>query len=101
MAYRVPMRLLLLALLAATLLAQSNPRYIPFSPSDTKGALYAPDSGPAPSIGVVVIHRTANFMETLACTELSQRGFLGIQIPLVRKLFGHFVFELRPHGSGV
>ena len=70
------MRLILFLLTAAALLAQSNPRYIPFSPSATKGALYAPDSGPAPSIGVVVIHRTANFMETLACTELSQRGFL-------------------------
>lgn len=78
MAYLVPMRLILFLLTAATILAQSNPRYIPFSPSDTKGALYAPDSGPAPSIGVVVIHRTANFMETLACTELSQRGFLAL-----------------------
>lgn len=70
------MRLLLLLLTAATLFAQSNPRYIPFSPSATKGALYAPDSGPSPTIGVLVIHRTANFMETLACTELSQRGLL-------------------------
>ena len=70
------MRLVLFALAACTLLAQSDPRYIPFSPSDTKGALYAPDSGPAPTIGVLVIHRTANFMETLACTELSKRGLL-------------------------
>lgn len=68
--------LLLLALAAGSLLAQSDPRYIPFSPSDTKGALYAPDSGPAPTVGVLVIHRTANFMETLACTELAKRGFL-------------------------
>lgn len=70
------MRLILFLLTAAALFAQSNPRYIPFSPSATKGALYAPDSGPAPSIGVLVIHRTGNFMETLACSELSQRGFL-------------------------
>ncbi len=69
-------RLVLLALAACTLFAQSNPRYIRFSPSATKGALYAPDSGPAPKTGVLVIHRTANFMETLAYTELSQRGFL-------------------------
>jgi len=69
-------RLALLSLAGCSLLAQSNPRYIPFSPSDTKGALYEPDSGPAPTIGVLVIHRTANFMETLACTELSKRGFL-------------------------
>jgi hypothetical protein len=67
---------ILLALVSTTLWAQSDPRYIRFSPTDTKGALYAPDSGPAASIGVLVIHRTANFMETLACTELSQRGFL-------------------------
>lgn len=70
------MRLLLLLLAASTLFGQSEPRYIRFTPSATKGALYAPDSGPAPTIGVLVIHRTANFMETLACTELSQRGFL-------------------------
>jgi hypothetical protein len=71
------MRLLFcLALAATTLFAQSDPRYIRFSPSATKGALYAPDSGPAPSIGVLAIHRTGNFMEALACTELSQRGFL-------------------------
>jgi pimeloyl-ACP methyl ester carboxylesterase len=69
-------RPVLFALAACTLLAQSDPRYVRFSPSDTKGALYAPDSGPAPTIGVLVIHRTANFMETLACTELSKRGFL-------------------------
>lgn len=68
--------LLLIAVAAITLFAQSDPRYIRFSPTDTKGALYASDSGPAPTVGVLVIHRTANFMETLACTELSQRGFL-------------------------
>lgn len=66
----------IVVLAAVNLFAQSDPRYIRFAPTDTKGALYAPDSGPAPTIGVLVIHRTANFMETLACTELSQRGFL-------------------------
>ena len=69
-------RFTLLAVLVSVLSAQSNPRYIRFSPEGTKGALYAPDSGPAPTIGVLVAHRTANFMETLACTELSKRGFL-------------------------
>ncbi len=59
-----------------SLAAQSNPRYIPFSPSATKGALYSPDSGPAPTVGVLVVHRTANFLETLACKELSRRGML-------------------------
>jgi hypothetical protein len=40
-------------------LAQSNPVYIPFQGS-SKGALYKPDTGPAPHVGVVVMHRTSN-----------------------------------------
>jgi len=62
---------------AATLaFAQSNPTYIPFAPSATKGALYKPDSGPAPHVGVLIIHRTANFLVHIGTTELSKRGFL-------------------------
>src|SRR3954469_7174483 len=57
-------------------LAQSNPRYVQFSPSTVKGALYKPDSGPAPHVAILVIHRTANFMSHPATTELSKRGFL-------------------------
>ncbi len=56
--------------------AQSDPRYIRFSNSAAKGALYKPDSGPAPKIGVVVIHRTSNFMNHISATELAARGFL-------------------------
>ena len=56
--------------------AQSNPVYIQFSPSTTKGALYKPDSGPAPRVGVVLTHRTANFLSHIATRELSKRGFL-------------------------
>ena len=56
--------------------AQSNPRYIPFSPGETKGALYVPDSGPAPHVAVLVIHRTSNFMNHLSTTELSKRGMM-------------------------
>jgi hypothetical protein len=59
--------------------AQSDPRYIRFVgvPSSVKGALYAPDATPKPPhVGILVIHRASNFMNTLACTELSQRGFL-------------------------
>ena len=55
---------------------QSNPRYIQFTPSNVKGALYKPDSGPAPHVAILVIHRTANFMAHPATTELSKRGFL-------------------------
>lgn len=67
---------LVLGYLATEAAAQSDPRYIRFSNSAAKGALYKPDSGPAPKIGVVVIHRTSNFMNQLSTTELSQRGFL-------------------------
>jgi pimeloyl-ACP methyl ester carboxylesterase len=55
--------------------AQSNPQFIAFA-GVSKGALYRPDSGPAPHVGVLVMHRTANFLNHRACTELSRRGFL-------------------------
>jgi hypothetical protein len=56
--------------------AQSNPQYIPFRPGAVKGALYKPDSGPAPHVGVLLLHRTSNFLSHSATTELSKRGFL-------------------------
>jgi pimeloyl-ACP methyl ester carboxylesterase len=56
--------------------AQSNPRYIQFSPGATKGALYVPDSGAAPHVAFLVVHRTGNFMSHLATRELSKRGFM-------------------------
>jgi hypothetical protein len=55
--------------------AQSNPQFIAFA-GVSKGALYRPDSGPTPHVGVLVMHRTANFLNHRACTELSRRGFL-------------------------
>ena len=59
------------AVLAATSLAfgHSNPAYIRFTPSATKGALYKPDSGPVPQAGILIIHRTANFMAHLGATD--------------------------------
>ena len=63
---------------AAAAAAQSNPRYVRFQgvPASVKGALYLPDAPqPAPRVGIVVMHRTSNFMSALACTELSKRGF--------------------------
>jgi hypothetical protein len=54
--------------------AQSNPTFFPLS-GGAKGVLYKPDSGPAPHVGVIVIHRTSNFLAHPACTQLSQRGF--------------------------
>jgi hypothetical protein len=58
----------------AAALAQSAPRYLPLGPADA--ALYTPDTGPAPHVGVLVIHRTADYLRHPACTELSRRGFM-------------------------
>jgi pimeloyl-ACP methyl ester carboxylesterase len=70
-------RLLALALVLASTsqaFAQSQPLYIQLGPA--KGALYKPDTGPAPHVAVLLIHRTANFMSHIATTELARRGFL-------------------------
>jgi hypothetical protein len=55
--------------------AQSRPEFIAF-PGTSKAALYRPDAGPAPHVGILVMHRTSNFLAHRACTELSRRGFL-------------------------
>src|SRR5260221_730797 len=60
----------------AAAFAQSNPLYIQFTPGSVKGALYKPDTGRAPHVAVLLIHRTGNFLSHIATTELSQRGFL-------------------------
>lgn len=52
--------------------AQSHPEYIPLG-GGVKGALYKPDSGAAPHVGILVMHRTVNFLSTTACTQLSSR----------------------------
>jgi hypothetical protein len=41
-----------------------------------KAVLYKPDSGPAPHVGVLVMHRSADFLKHAACTEMSKRGYL-------------------------
>ncbi len=61
---------------AATARAQNNPAYIQFSPQSVKGALYRPDTGPAPHVAVLVIHRTSNFLSHPATRELARRGFM-------------------------
>jgi hypothetical protein len=55
-------------------LAQTNPVFIQLG--QAKGALYKPDSGPPPRIGIVVMHREANYMNNIACREFSRRGFM-------------------------
>src|SRR5438445_9208551 len=62
--------------LAAPLFAQSNPTYVQCSPGSVKGALYKPDSGPAPHVAVLLIHRTSNFLAHPATRELPARGFM-------------------------
>jgi len=66
--------------LASPLCAQSNPAYIQFSPSPVKGALYKPDSGPAPHVAFLIVHRTANVLGSAATGELSKRGFMVLAI---------------------
>jgi hypothetical protein len=57
--------------------AQGNPpAYYQLGPA--KATLYKPDSGPAPHVGVVAMHRTANFLSYIGCMELSKRGFLAL-----------------------
>jgi len=55
-------------------LAQSRPEFVPF-PGRTKAALYRPDSG-TPHVGIIIMHRTSNYLANRACTELSRRGFM-------------------------
>jgi hypothetical protein len=54
--------------------AQSNPTFVQLG--QAKGALYKPDAGPAPHVGIVVMHREANYMNNIACREFSRRGFM-------------------------
>jgi hypothetical protein len=54
--------------------AQSAPMFLQMGPA--MGALYKPDSGPAPHVGILVMHRTANYMNHPACREFSKRGFM-------------------------
>ena len=53
---------------------QSNPLYIRLAPAHA--ALYKPDSGAAPHVGLIIIHRTANYLAHPGCTEFSKRGFM-------------------------
>jgi len=76
--HRAVIACLSILLIAGSASAQSNPRYVRFPgvPASVKGALYVPDAPlPPPHVGIVVMHRTSNFMTALACTELSRRGF--------------------------
>jgi hypothetical protein len=64
-----------LALVPEIAVAQGRPELIPV-PGRIKMALYRPDGGPVPHVGIIVMHRTSNYLTHRACTELSRRGFL-------------------------
>ena len=71
---RLVMLMLFGLLFASAAQAQSNPAYIQLG--QAKGVLYKPDAGPAPHVGIVLIHRVANYLSHIACTEFSKRGFM-------------------------
>jgi pimeloyl-ACP methyl ester carboxylesterase len=73
---RVFLSIFLICGCIASAAAQSNPLYIQFRPGAVKGVLYRPDSGPAPHVAILLVHRTSNFLSHSATTELSKRGFL-------------------------
>ncbi len=62
------------AIASSQAIAQTNPIFLQLG--QAKGALYKPDSGPAPHVGIIVMHREANYMNNIACTEFSKRGFM-------------------------
>ena len=68
--------LLALVGLATPAGAQTNPRYVQFQPRAVKGALYVPDAGPAPHVGILALHRTSNYLGYHGCGELSRRGYM-------------------------
>src|SRR5581483_7851458 len=55
--------------------AQSNPRFIPLG-NGAIGALYVPDSGPAPHVAFLVTHRNSSYVTHTSTTQLSSRGFM-------------------------
>jgi len=61
---------------AALAFSQSNSVFVQFRPGRAKGALYKPDQGPAPHVGIIVTHRTGNTMAGLPNVELAKRGFM-------------------------
>src|SRR3989475_4861466 len=64
------------AIAANVSLAQSHPEYIALG--RISAALYKPDKGPAPHVAFVIGHRTANYLNHIACRELPSRGFLAL-----------------------
>src|SRR5712692_3738182 len=60
------------ALNATQASAQTNATYLELA-HGVKAVLYTPAA--KSNVGVILIHRTADFLQHAGCTELSQRGF--------------------------
>ena len=65
---------LILVTVVSSSFAQTNPVFVQLG--QAKGAVYKPDSGPQLQIGILVMHREANYMNNIACREFSSRGFV-------------------------
>ncbi len=61
---------------AASSQAQGNPTYIGLGPA--KAMYYKPDSGPAPRVAFLIVHRTSNYLQQPGCQELPKRGFAAL-----------------------
>jgi pimeloyl-ACP methyl ester carboxylesterase len=55
--------------------AQTNPEFIKL-PGRVIGALYRPDSGPAPHVAFVIANGGSNILGAPQCRELAARGFM-------------------------
>lgn len=76
MVHRFFLAFVMLLALAFTAHGQSTPTFVPLGPA--KGALYRPDTPNADTahVGVLLAHRSGNFMTHIGARELSRRGFV-------------------------
>ena len=65
-----------LAAATAAAFAQTKPVYVGLTPA--KALYYTPDTGPAPTVAFLIIHRTANYLQHIGCRELPARGFAAL-----------------------
>src|SRR5437762_13271799 len=56
--------------------AQAHPEFIALG--RLSAVLYKPDNGPAPHVAFVIAHRTANYLNHIACRDFFRRGFLAV-----------------------
>jgi hypothetical protein len=64
---------LIIALVASQSFAQNFPTYHQLGPA--KATLWRPTSG-TPSIAIIMMHRTGNFLNLPACSQMRDRGFV-------------------------